>query len=112
MCASKTVMLGRQPRAFWLDERGTNIWLYGQSGLSLPYTDMDFCRGPSAAFGPWGPPKEVKKWARLDERGTIWNQFEMIGYNTQFTKWHMPEKFSAAKGPPEALKGPLKFDLG
>ena len=27
-------------------------------------------------------------------------------------EWHMPENFSAAKGPQEALKGALNFGLG
>ena len=68
---SSEVLLEWQPRALWLDERGTNIRPYGHFQFSLPYTDMDFCRAPSAAFGPWGPSKGVQKCARLDERGTI-----------------------------------------
>ena len=33
-------------------------------------------------------------------------------HNIVIAEWHMPENFSAAKGPPEALKGALNFDLG
>ena len=33
-------------------------------------------------------------------------------HNIVNAEWHMPEKISAAKGPPEALKVALNFDLG
>ena len=42
----------RQPSVIWLDELGTNIWLWECVGVHLKWTEMWVCRAPPAACRP------------------------------------------------------------
>ena len=59
--------LDRQPRAFRVDELGTDIHVLGVIGCHSGCTDMQVCRGSSGAQGGGDPPKMVKIYPRIDE---------------------------------------------
>ena len=54
-------LLDRQPREVWSNELGTNCGVHNHVENDRAYEELDVCRGPPAAFGPWGPPKGAKK---------------------------------------------------
>jgi len=54
-CRTNTIR--RQPRGVWLNERGTNIWIYTRGWLDLERIHLDVCRVPASAFTYCRPPK-------------------------------------------------------
>ena len=63
-------LIDRQPRAFRVDERGTDIHVLGYIGCHLGCTDMPVCRCSSGAQDGGDPPKMVKMDPRIDDWGT------------------------------------------
>lgn len=84
--------LNRQPRAVWLNERGT-ICRY----VCLP--------GTLSCLWPLEPLQRDPKCARLNIRGTIWNQLKVKGY-VAFYQMTYARQFLLLKlkGPPDTLK--------
>ena len=100
------VILDRQPRAFWLSEQGTNIRTYGHLRGIQTYSDMDVWQGPPSAFGVWRHQKDPQKCSRSNIGGTISNHFKILKDVPYNMKWPMPDKFSAAKPPPDVPQNP------
>ena len=98
-------ILDRQPRAFWSNEGGTNIWVHEHLVGCPSYTDMDVCRGTSAACGPWWPPKRGYICIGTNIIDTRFCGVYVNKYIVRTVEWPLTDILSAVFGPPDAQKG-------
>ena len=104
-------LIEQQPRAFWSNERGTNIRIYKHFYCNVAFAELCVWHVASPGFGPYGPQKGPKKWARSNILGTTWNLFYMNKPITLSIEWTMPDKLVAGMGVPDAPKGHPTFRL-